>query len=66
MMAKIKELKHGDTVRLEDGGTATIVSCKPFPLVESAKPGGTYEIEYRDGKETGKVLTAGNNEIELV
>jgi preprotein translocase subunit YajC len=64
MKAKVKDLMHGDTVELNGGRKGTIVSCKPFSLVETAG-GTTYEVTYKDGKETGVALLDGNTTLSL-
>lgn len=62
---KVKDLKHGDVVKTINGTTATIVSCKKSKLFEAAPgSGGAYEIEYRDGKETGRVIASGDDVLE--
>ena len=65
MQKLVKDLRSGDRVELE-GGVGVITRAVRSCIMESAPGlGGAYEIEWKDGSETGQMIVSGLASVQL-
>lgn len=66
-LCRIKDLRRGDRVELEDG-VGVILLVEKIPVIDTSKgAGGAYSVRWKDDAgEIGDVIEAGNNEIKVL